>query len=153
MCRFVSETYSIRDAIYYNSGNITTATELTGLSIPTNFVATFKVKRAHGNQGQSWLEVGSNSQNCIFAGQDGVGGSIGVYVRVNNTYERYDHSDDQILSIDVETPVEFKYNNGAITVKANNTTKSVNSSTITARSYVKCNIINNQMKELLIMPL
>ena len=152
-CMSVTETYTIRDAIYYNDGTITTATELTGLSIPTNFVATFKVKRASGSSNQSWLEVGSNNQNCIFGGQDGRDGSIGVYVRVNNTYERYEHSSDGVLSIGVETPVEFKYDNGAISVKANNTTKSVNSSTITARSYVNCNIVNNQMKELLIMPL
>lgn len=151
----VSETYSIRDAIYYNGGNITTATELTGLSIPTNFVATFKVRRPSGTyrDNQSWLEVGSNSQNCIFGGQDGRDGSIGVYVRVNNSYEKYEHSADRIINTDVDTPVEFKYNNGNISVTANNTTKSLNSSTITARSYVKCNITDNQMKELLIMPL
>ena len=122
--------------------------------MPVNFVATFKVKRASGSSSNSsWLEVGSNSQNCIFGGQDGRDGSIGVYVRVNNAYEQYDHSSDGVLSIGVETPVEFKYNNGAISVKANNTTKSLTSSTITARSYVKCNILSNQMKELLIMPL
>ena len=122
--------------------------------MPVNFVATFKVKRASGSSSnQSWLEVGSDSQNCIFGGQDGRDGSIGVYVRVNNAYEKYEHSNDGVLSVNVETPVEFKYDNGSISVKANNTTKSLTSSTITARSYVKTNITSNQMKELLIMPL
>ena len=152
---FVSETYSIRDAIYYNSGTITSSTELSIPSMPVNFVATFKVRRPSGEyrNNQSWLEVGSNNQNCIFGGQDGRDGSIGVYVRVNNSYEKYEHSADRIINTDVDTPVEFKYNNGNISVTANNTTKSLTSSTITARSYVKCNINDNQMKELLIMPL
>ena len=149
----VTESFVVRDAIYYNPDSITSSTELNIPNFPTNFVATFTVHRTTSTQtNQSWLEVGSNSSNCIFGGLDGRAGGLGVYVKVNGSYERYQQTDG-VIPMNTDALIEFKYDNGVITVKYGNTTKSVSSSTITTRTYVKANVITNIMKELLIMPL
>ena len=144
-----SETYSIKDAVYYNSGTLTSSQILNIPNIPQNFKATWKLKPVTSST-NSWLEIGTDSNNLFFAGQVG-NNVIGIYKKVNGT-QNYITYDNLTLSQSTEYPVEMSYNNGTITFKANNKTETVNY-TLTDRTYSYIKIQNNQFKELLIMPL
>lgn len=147
---FLQETYAIKDAIYYNSNTISSTTILSIPNIPTNFKASFNINRSSSST--AVLEIGSDADNNIFGGNIGTSGYIGAYVRVNGNYERYDVQ-DRVYGTGT-TPTEFAYEDGVITVKANNVTRTVTSTTITARNWQRITIGGNgTVSELLIMPL
>ena len=145
----VTETYTIRDAVYYNPDTLTSSQTLNIPNIPTNFKATWKLKKT-GSTTSSWFEIGTDSNNLFFGGQ--VGATImGIYKKVNGS-QSYINYTDAGLSLNTEYQVELTYENGTITLKCNNKTVTA-SYTYASRDYVKLNIDNNQMSELMIMPL
>ncbi len=122
--------------------------------MPQNFQATFKLKNPEIRGATSWLIVGADANNHLFAGQIGYTGTIGVYVRVNGSYEKSD-TQDHVLPKNTDSLVTFTSNNNVHSVNYGNVTRTVTSSTITARNYVqaKVDMASNPIKELLIMPL
>ena len=96
----------------------------------------------------AWLIVGADSNNHLFAGQVGYTGTIGVYVRVNNSYETYQNH-DHVLVRNTDNLITFTSNNNVHSVNYGNATKTVTSSTITSREYVATNISSgNYIKDL-----
>ena len=151
---FVTETYEVKDAILYNPNSITTTTSWNIPDMPSNFKATFKVTNPEISGATSWLIIGADANNHLFAGQVGYTGTVGVYVRVNGSYEKYD-AQDRVLTKNTDNLITFTSNNNVHSVNYGNVTRTVTSSTITARNYVQAKVDNtsNPIKELLIMPL
>lgn len=148
----VSETYSITDASYYNPNSINADTSLSVSTIPTNFKATYTIKRASSQSG--WIEIGADSNNLLFFGVDSGNGAIGIYVKKNGSYETYQRNSSNIAPANTDTLVEYSYNNGVQTLKVNGTTVTLTNSTITSRNYVAYSAHNGTIiKELIIKPL
>lgn len=122
--------------------------------MPLNFKATFKVRNPEIRGATSWLIVGADANNHLFAGQVGYTGTIGIYVRVNGNYETYDNQ-DHALPKNTDSLITFTSNNNVHSLNYNNVTRTVTSSTITARNYIqaKVDMASNPIMELLIMPL
>lgn len=148
---FLTKTYAIEDCTYYNSGTITGSQTLNIPNIPTNFKATYKLKRTSTSDALSWLNIGTDANNCFFFGQVG-GDTIGIFKRVNgtNTSLKYEGG---VVQQNVEYLMDFTYNNGALTLIGCGRTLTA-SYTETNRSFVSTNVgVNNYMKELKIKPL
>jgi hypothetical protein len=146
----VSKTYGIEDCTYYNSGTITGSQTLNIPNIPTNFKATYKLKKT-GNDAVCWLNVGNDANNSFFFGQIG-SDAIGIFKRVNGTNASLNHK-YSVVQQNVEYLMEFTYNNGALTLIGCGQTLT-GSFTETNRSFVSTNIgADNSMKELKIKPL
>ena len=150
---FVSKTYSLIDASYYNPNTVSVNTELSNLNLPSNFKATYTLRRATSKVG--WIEIGQNSNNLIFFGVDSGTGAIGIYVKVNSSYETYQRNSNAIVSPNTDTLIEYSNNNGVQTLKVNGTTVTLTNSSISSRNYLRYNTDNgtSSIKELLIMPL
>ena len=151
---FLSESFAIKDASYYNANSVSSDTTRTGLTtIPSNFKATYKLNRTTGKIG--WVEIGQDSSNAIFFGVDSGNGAIGIYVRVNGSYETYQRNGGNIVSANSDVLFEYTNNNGVQSLKVGSTTINLTNSTITGRSYLKYNTDSgvSTIKELLIEPL
>jgi len=152
LCILLIQTYSIEDCNYYNSGDITSVTELTVPSLPVNFKASWKLQRVGSGASTSWLEVGTDSNNCILGGQTGSNQQIGIFCKVGGTYVA-SQSENGVFPQGVDSLTELAYNDGTITISYGNTTKTITSTQITSRTFVRANIVSNHMKELKIKPL
>lgn len=147
----VSEIYSIRDAIYYNANNITSATTLNIPNIPTNFKCLFN-HTASASQ-NAWIEIGSDSSNTLVFGRTGVNNQLGLLTRVNGSYVA-NQTQNGVFTTGTETEVEYTYENGLQTIKANGTTLTITNSSITSRTYSAIsNYGNGNIKGLTILPL
>ena len=112
---FLTKTYSIRDAIYYNSNSISTSQSLSVSNIPTNCKILFKVNTpTTGVSTGAYLKLGSNANNCIFIGQIGSNGASGIWVRVNGSNVVQNHS--LVLPVG-ENLAEYTYDDGVQTFK------------------------------------
>jgi len=153
LCGLVSKTYSITDASYYNPNSINADTSLSVSTIPTNFKATYTLRRGSNNSG--WVEIGQDSNNLVFFGVDSGNGAIGIYVKKNGTYETYQRNSNAIVSANTDTLIEYTYDNGVQTLKVNGTTVTLTNTSITSRNYLKYSLGNgtSSIKELLIKPL
>ena len=150
-CIFLTKTFVVRDAIYYNANSITSATTLNIPNIPTNFKAVFK-HTASASQ-NAWVEIGSNNNNALVFGRTGVNYQLGVLTRVNGSYVA-NQTQNSVFPTDVETEVEYTYDSGVQTIKANGTTLTVTNSSVTSRSYSAIsNYGNGNIKGLTILPL
>ena len=146
----VSKTYAVEDCVYYNSGTITGIQTLNIPNIPTNFKATYKLKKT-GNDAVCWLNVGNDANNCFFFGQLG-GDTLGIFKKVNGTNTSLKH-EAGLVQQNVEYLMDFTYNNGSLTLIGCGRTLTA-SYTETNRSFVSTNVgANNSMKELKIKPL
>ena len=148
---FVSKRYDITDASYYNPNDVSTNLTLSDLNLPTNFKATYTLKRQTNKHG--WIEIGQNSSNNIFFGVDSGSGNIAIYIRVNGTYETYQRSGNNIVLANTDTVIEYVNNNGSQSITANGTTINLSNSSITSRNYLKYDTDSGIIKELLIKPL
>ena len=150
-CGNLQETYEIEDCTYYNSGTITGSQTLNIPNIPVNFKATVTIKRTAQTDALSWLNIGTDANNCFFFGQVGVD-SVGIFKKVNGTNTVL-QAEYGVIQINNDYPMEFTYNDGTLTLKVGG--KTLNGSfTETNRNYVSTNIgANNSMKELKIKPL
>ena len=149
---FVTEIFVIRDASYYNPNVVSSATSFSDMDLPSNFKATYTIKRANGQGG--WIEIGQNSSNLIFFGVDSGNGNIAIYIRVNGNYQTYQRSGNNVISANTDTVIEYINNNGSQSITANGTTVNLTNNTITSRNYLNYNATNGtSIKELLIMPL
>ena len=147
----LQETYAIRDAIYYNANNITSATSLNIPNIPTNFKAIFK-HTANANQ-NAWVEVGADSSNALVFGRTGINYQLGVLARVNGSYAS-SQTQNSVFSSNTETEVIYIYDDGVQTVTANNVTLTITNSSVTLRDYsIISNYGNGNIKGLTILPL
>lgn len=148
ICGSAENTVQIQDVFYYNPQSITTTTILSISNFPTNFRASFKIKRASGGSSGAWLEVGQNVDNCILLGNTSSEGSFGIFIRQNGSYTAQKMSNNEVLIRNTETLIEYSLNNGVHTIKANNITVTFSNSSITARNYIRAFILNNMIKEL-----
>ena len=121
--------------------------------MPSNFQATYTIRRASNKHG--WIEIGQNSNNLLFFGVDSGNGAIGIYVKVNGSYETYQRNSSAIVSANTDTLIEYSYDNGVQTLKVNGTTVTLTNTSITSRNYLKYDADSGgaSIKELLIKPL
>ena len=141
----------------YFDTTFTSSQTLTVPNIPQNFKAIFTVHRnAHNQSNNAWLEVGSNSNNCLLFGLTGSGyqgalGSIGVFAKVNGSY--VDSQDMECVVDDSDWEMEYSYNNGVQTITDGTNSQSITNSQITSRTYVKVNVNRSTLRNLIIIPL
>lgn len=152
---FLIKTFSIRDAVYYSTDVISTSADvLTPLNlsgIPTNFKCSFTFKKTSYSLG--WIQIGSDANNNIFFGCVGSSGQLGVYSRVNGSYEVTDIKSN-VFSNNSTSTVEFECKDGVLTCSANNQTVTINISTISSRTYQAVHTKDNgAVSNILIMPL
>ncbi len=145
---FSSETYSIRDAVYYSTQSFTTNTVLSIPNIPVNFKALFTIVK--DRTGSAWLEVGKDSNNLFFGGKTGRT-ALDIYKKVNGTQTSISNYVNAFPS-NGTYPVELTYENGVITCKSNGYTVTGNY-TLTDRDYVRVQCSTQTLKDLTILPL
>jgi len=144
----LESTVEIEDLFYYNPNSITSSTVLDIPDFPQNFQATFKVKNPETTGATAWLVVGKDTNTHLFAGQVGYSGTMGIYVRVNGSYET-SQVQDHVLARNTDNLITFTSNNNVHSVNYGNVTKTVTSSTITSREYVATSIgSGNYIKDL-----
>ena len=147
----LSKTYSIRDALKYFDTTFTSSQTLNIPNIPTNFKAVFK-HTASASQ-NAWVEIGADSSNALVFGRTGVNYNLGVFTRVNGSYVA-NQTQNNVFPANVETEVEYIYDNGVQTIKANGTTLTITNSSITSRTYSAISSYGNgNIKDLTILPL
>lgn len=149
-----SETYSIRDAIKYISGSITSSQTISVPNLPTNFKCEFKVKGTTDNVSgfAAWVEVGSDSNNLILFGRTTSTSYTGILVKVNGYYEVIQRGSGKYQSDDVL--YSYTYENGSQAITDGTQTVTANNSQITNRNYVNTYIGTNMyIKELTFLPL
>ena len=121
------------------------------LNIPSNFKCLFK--HSAPNINTAWLEIGSDSNNCILFGRTGMDYQLGVYTKVNNSYVA-SQSQNNVYSSNTPIETEYTYIDGVQTVKANGTTLSITNSSITSRQYSKITMNGtSDISDLTILPL
>ena len=121
--------------------------------MPTNFQATYTLKRGSSKVG--WVEIGQDSSNILFFGADSVNGSIGIYVKVNGTYDTYQRNARSIVSANIDTLIEYTNNNGVQSLKVKGTIVHLTNTKIGSRNYLRYYTDSgaSPIKELLIKPL
>ena len=155
--RVVSKTYEVRDALKYFDTTFTSSQTLTVPNIPQNFKAIFTVHRnAHNQANTAWLEVGSDTNNCLLfwltgSGYQGALGSMGVFANVKGSYA--DYQSVECVVDDSVWEMEYTYNNGVYTITDGTNSSTITDSQITSRTYVKVNVNRSTLRNLIIMPL
>lgn len=119
--------------------------------MPTNFYASFTIQKTSTSNALSWLNVGADTNNCLFFGQVGQS-ALGMFKRQSGS-NTVISSDNVLTAWNTDYLIEFSYVDGALTLKGGNKTLT-GSWTYTTRSHVSTNIqSNNSMTGLKIKPL
>ena len=148
-----SETVNITDACYYKEGSISNDFTLTDLTtIPVNFQANFKVTQLSTSSSFGGVYIGTDSSNKILFGKVGSDGIIGIYVYNNDSAVSYVHQ-ASVYQTSVEMETVYTYVDGVQTITANNVTKTLTNSTITARNYLNISARNCTVSDLIITPI
>ena len=149
-----SNTCNVTDACYYKMGSISNNFTVSNLTtIPVNFKATVKIT--------SFVNI-SSSEAGVRIGADEYGNNIyfgrsppsTLVLRVRNNYSDESFvSEDYIYLENVEIETVYTYIDGVQTVTANNVTKTVTNSNVTARNYLNVASNNAIVKDLVITPI
>lgn len=150
----LSETYDIKDAIYYNPNALSSSQTISIPDLPTNFKCEFKGKGTTGEVTDSaaWIEVGSDANNLILFGRTSSKSHTGIFVKVNGSYTVSQQGNSKYQSDDIL--YSYEYNNGSQSITDGTQTVTASNSQITNRNYVRASIGTNMyIKEILFLPL
>jgi len=89
-----------------------------------------------------WVEIGASSSNLFLFGCTGTDNALGIFVKVNGSY-RVTQYTSGVFPVNQTTHVVYTLVNNVHTVTANGTTKTVNNSQISSRSYQNVKISPN----------
>ena len=149
----ISDTINITDACYYKSGSISNNFTLTDLTtIPVNFQAKFKITQLNTSSSSGSVIIGADSSNKILFGKIGSNGYVGIYV-YNNGSAVINIAQESVYQTNVATETVYTYIDGVQTITANNVTKTLTNSSITARNYLNVGATNCTVSDLIITPI
>ena len=143
----VSETFVVRDTIKYIPSELTSSQTLSVPNPPTNFKCSFKVSDVANSGKSSYLQIGSDTNNCLCIGNSG-GRTLAILVRVSGSYATMQYQEN-VLQTGTDNLIEYSYEDGSQTIKCNGTTVTLSNTQITARNYVGSYINNSNMKEII----
>ena len=120
-----SKRVRVSHQVFYYNPKTYTSEESVLVNLPSNFRATFKVKTT-ARSGGGFLNIGTDNNNCIFAGQTGSDGSNGLYTKINGQTTTYMASHKNPTNTEILTTLTYNngvitYNNGTDTVTVNHT--------------------------------
>ena len=147
---FVSEIFVIEDCHkYIQSVNSTTTYNL---ELPSEFIATFLVKRISNTSSTCSLHMGSDLSNRIIGGLRTSDGIIGLLVQKTGSWVVTKGS--QYLSMNTEKQVTYKWQNNTSTVSWDNETVTDNTNQITPSKLLQIEKSSNgTIREIKIKPL
>ena len=83
----LQEIYEVQDCWYYNTTEYSSNSPTTlNISLPSTYTVDFDIKPTSRSSASSYVEIGTNTNNCLVIGQITSGGVSGIWVRTNNSY-------------------------------------------------------------------
>lgn len=144
------QTYAIEDCHKYISSVSSTTTY--GIDLPSEFIATFLVKRTSDNSSTCSLHMGVDTSNRIIAGTRTSYGIIGLLVQKNGSWVV--QSGSQNISQNTEKQVTYKWQNNTSTVSWDNETVTDSTNQITPSKLLQIEkSTNGTIREIKIKPL
>ena len=147
MCRiFVSETYSIVDASYFNTNTITTSDNIINIDLSENYEVSFNFTRKSTSSASGVL-VGTNGTRNAYIGQYASSGAYGVFFLNPNNPVQLGTS-----STNSEVTFILKYDNGTYTMSNGSNTVTLTDFKITHITQIN-GATNCPVSNVLIKPL
>ena len=147
----LTESYIIKDALYYDTNSYSSDTTKSLSDIPVDFKLIYTANRT--SNGVAWIELGSDADNNLFGGIISDRGMVGSYSRKNGSYEKSNYSNESLTIGEHE--ISITVNNGDVITSAEGITSQITGSTIIARNWQKIHVTGSgsYIKDIIILPL
>lgn len=145
----LEQTGTIEDVFYYDT-NVYTSSQTLNIpsNISTNFKLEFDVYIPNTSQSNSaWVQIGSNSSNCLLIGNTGSNANLGIYVRYNGSTSQSSYQENYI-PVGEWVSISYTYQNGEQTITCGSNSVSLSNTSITGRTYGGLNISRNQIRNI-----
>lgn len=144
------QTYSIEDCHKYISS--VSSTTNYGIDLPSEFIATFLIKRTSNTSSTCSLHMGVDTSNRIIGGLRSSNGIIGLLVQKNGSWVVT--SGSQTLPQNTEKQITYKWQNNTSTVSWDNETVTDSTNQITPSKLLQIEkSTNGTIREIKIKPL